>query len=256
MIDARAVIDPGARLGKDVTVGPFSIIGPDVEIGDGCRIGPHVVIQGRTRLGAGNTVHSHTVLGGDPQDKKWAREPTALEIGDGNTIFQFCSVSLGTAQDAGVTRIGDDNWIMAYVHIAHDCQIGHHTILANCATLAGHVHVDDWAILGGFAKVHQFCHIGIHAFCGMDSGVTRDVPPYVTVSGHPADPYGLNTEGLKRRGFTPEQIRNIKKAYRLLYREGLKLEQARSQIAEMAVTCPELEAFEQFFARATRSIVR
>jgi 3-hydroxymyristoyl/3-hydroxydecanoyl-(acyl carrier protein) dehydratase/carbonic anhydrase/acetyltransferase-like protein (isoleucine patch superfamily) len=171
VIDPRAVIDPGAELGSGVTVGPFSVIGDGVvRSAMDARIGPHVVIQGPTRIGRNNTIHSHTVLGGDPQDKKWGGETTSLEIGDDNTIFQFCTVSRGTVQDAGVTRIGNDNWIMAYVHIAHDCQVSNHTILANATTLAGHVHVDDWAILGGFSKVHQFCHVGIHAFCGMDSG--------------------------------------------------------------------------------------
>lgn len=256
MIDSRADIDPGAQLGTGVKVGPFAVIGADVEIGDDTVIGSHAVIQGPTRIGRGNTIHSHAVIGSDPQDKKWSGEPTRLEIGDGNTIFHFCSISRGTAQDTGVTRIGDDNWIMAYVHIAHDCVVGNHTVLANSATLAGHVHIDDWAILGGFSKVHQFCHVGIHAFCGMDSGITRDVPPYVTVWGHPADPRGLNSEGLKRRGFTAAQISNIKRAYRLLYREGLKLDEARARIAELAADAPELAPFNDFFERTTRSIVR
>lgn len=256
MIDARAVVDSGARLGAGVTVGPFAVVGPEVEIGDDCVIGAHAVIQGPTRIGQGNVIHSHAVVGGDPQDKKYSGEKTRLEIGDRNTIFHFCSISRGTEQDAGVTRIGDDNWIMAYVHIAHDCVVGNNTILANAATLAGHVHIDDWAILGGFSKVHQFCHVGIHAFCGMDSGITRDVPPYVTVWGHPADPRGLNSEGLRRRGFTAAQVSNIKRAYRLLYRDGLKLEEARARIAELAEDAPELAPFNTFFERTTRSIVR
>lgn len=256
MIDPRASVDPGAEIGANVSIGPFSVIGAGVVIGDDCSIGPHVVIDGPTRMGRGNTVHAFTSLGIAPQDKKYAGEPTELEIGEGNTIFQYCSISRGTAQDRGTTTIGNDNWIMAYVHIAHDCVIGDHTILANCATLAGHVHIDDWAILGGFAKIHQFCHVGVHAFCGMDCGVTRDVPPYVTVSGHPAEPHGINSEGLKRRGFDGAQVRNIKQAYRVLYREGLRFEEARERLAEMAASQPELGPFEAFFERSTRSIVR
>ena len=256
MIDPRAVVDPGARLADGVTVGAFSVIGADVEIGAGTTVGPHAVIEGPTTIGRDNTIHAFSSLGIAPQDKKYANEPTRLEIGDRNTIFQYCTISRGTTQDAGVTRIGNDNWIMAYVHVAHDCVVGDHVILGNCATLAGHVHVDDWAILGGFVKIHQFCHVGAHAFCGMDCGVTRDVPPYVTVSGFPADPHGINSEGLKRRGYTPEQLRAIKQAYRWLYREKLKLEDARTRIAELARTEPVLALFEAFFARATRSIVR
>ncbi|MCA1799233.1 MAG: acyl-ACP--UDP-N-acetylglucosamine O-acyltransferase [Xanthomonadaceae bacterium] len=255
-VDPRAVVDAGAKLGTGVTVGPFSVIGAGVEIGDGTTIGPHVVIEGPTRIGRDNTIHSFSSLGIAPQDKKYAGEQTTLEIGDRNTIFQYCTISRGTPQDAGTTRIGNDNWIMAYVHIAHDCVVGDNVILANCATLAGHVHIDDWAILGGFAKMHQFCHVGTHAFCGMDCGVTRDVPPYVTVSGHPAEPHGINSEGLKRRGFTAAQIRTIKQAYRLLYRDGLKLDEARTRIEALAATHPELAPFVPFFVRATRSIVR
>lgn len=256
MIDPRAIIDPKARLAEGVEVGPFSVIGPGVEIGPGCVIGPHVVLRGPTRIGRDNRFYQFASIGDAPQDKKYAGEPTRLEIGDDNTIFQYCTISRGTPHDGGVTRIGSNNWIMAYVHIAHDCVVGDNVVLANCATLAGHVHVDDWAILGGFAKIHQFCHVGIHAFCGMDCGVTRDVPPYVTVSGHPADPHGINSEGLKRRGFSAEQIRTIKQAYRWLYRDGLKLDDARARITELAATHPELEPFGPFFARATRSIVR
>lgn len=256
MIDSRAVVDPGARIPDGVTVGPFSVIGADVEIGAGTTIGPHVVIEGPTTIGRDNTIHAFSSLGIAPQDKKYAGEATRLEIGDGNTFFQYCTVSRGTTQDQGVTRIGNENWIMAYVHIAHDCVVGDNVILGNCATLAGHVHIDDFAILGGFAKIHQFCHVGAHAFCGMDCGVTRDVPPYVTVAGHPADPHGINSEGLRRRGFTIEQMRAIKQAYRWLYREKLKLEEARHRISVLAKSQPELKLFAAFFARATRSIVR
>jgi UDP-N-acetylglucosamine acyltransferase len=255
-IDPRAVVDPRARLGAGVTVGPYAVIGPDVEIGDGSEVHAHAVIGGPTRIGRDNTIHSFSSLGIAPQDKKYRDEPTTLEIGDRNTIFQYCTMSRGTPQDAGATRIGDDNWIMAYVHVAHDCVVGSNVVLANNATLAGHVHVDDWVILGGFAKIHQFCHVGIHAFLGMDCGVTRDVPPYVTVSGHPAEPYGINSEGLRRRGFSAGQIRTIKQAYRWLYRDGLKLDEARARIAALAADHAELAPFEPFFARATRSIVR
>lgn len=255
-VDPRAIVDPSAKLADGVSVGAYAVIGPGVEIGAGTTVGAHAVIEGPTRIGERNTIHSFSSIGIAPQDKKYAGEPTTLEIGDGNTIFQYCTISRGTPQDAGTTRIGDDNWIMAYVHVAHDCVVGDHTILANNATLAGHVHIDDWAILGGFAKLHQFCHVGVHAFVGMDCGVTRDVPPYVTVSGHPAEPHGINSEGLKRRGFTPDQLRAIKQAYRWLYRDGLKLDDARARITALAADHPELAPFEPFFARATRSIVR
>lgn len=256
MIDPHAVIDPAARLAADVTVGPFSVIGAEVEIGAGSIIGPHVVIQGPTRIGKQNHIYQFASIGDAPQDKKYAGEPTGLEIGDGNTIREFCTINRGTIQDAGVTRIGNDNWIMAYVHIAHDCQVGDHTILANGVTLAGHVHVGDYAILGGFTKVHQFCHIGAHSFCGMDTGLNRDLPPYVMASGMPATPRGLNSEGLKRRGFTAEQLRAIKQAYRLLYRAGLKLEEAQAEIVQLAASAPEVQLFADFLRDSTRSIIR
>lgn len=256
MIDARAVVDPAAQIDTEVYVGPYAVIGADVRVGRGTRIEPHTVVKGPTTIGADNHIFQFASIGDDPQDKKYKGERTRLVIGDRNTIRECCTINRGTAQDLGVTTIGNDNWIMAYVHVAHDCVVGDHVILGNCATLAGHVHVDDWAILGGFAKIHQFCHVGAHAFCGMDCGVTRDVPPYVTVSGIPADPHGINSEGLKRRGYTPEQLRAIKQAYRWLYREKLKLEDARTRIAELARTEPVLALFEAFFARATRSIVR
>lgn len=255
-IDSRALVDPQARLAPGVQVGPFSIIGPDVEIGEGTVIGPHVVIQGPSRIGRDNRIYQFSSIGDAPQDKKYAGEPTRLEIGDRNTIREFCTINRGTAQDVGVTRIGNDNWIMAYVHIAHDCQVGSHTIMANCATLAGHAHVGDYAILGGFTKVHQFCRIGAHSFSGMDTGLNRDLPPYVMASGMPAAPFGINSEGLRRRNFTAEQIRNIKSAYKLLYRSGLKLEEARAQIVELADNQPELRLFVEFLDDSTRSIVR
>lgn len=256
MIDSRAVVDPGARLADDVEVGPFSVIGADVEIGAGTVIGPHVVIMGPTRIGCENRIFQFSSIGDAPQDKKYAGEPTRLEIGDRNTIREFCTINRGTVQDAGATRIGDDNWIMAYVHVAHDCIIGNQTVMANCVTLAGHVHVGDQAILGGFTKVHQFCHIGEHSFCGMDTGLNRDLPPYVTASGMPASPKGINSEGLRRRGFTSEQIRNIKRAYRLLYRQGLTLDEASGQLRELAAEAPEVAPFVSFIEQSTRSIIR
>lgn len=255
-IDSRAIVDPKAELAGDVEVGPYSIIGPGVEIGPGTVIGPHVVIRGPTRIGAGNRIYQFSSIGDAPQDKKYAGEPTRLEIGDNNTIREFCTLNRGTTQDAGVTRVGSGNWIMAYVHIAHDCQVGDHIIMANCVTLAGHVHVGDWAILGGFSKVHQFCRIGAHSFCGMDTGLNRDLPPYVVATGMPARPAGINSEGLRRRGYTAEQIRNIKHAYKLLYRSGLKLEQAAEQIRERAAGQTELAPLVDFLAASERSIIR
>lgn len=256
MIDPRAVVDPKASLADDVEVGPFSVIGAGVEIGPGTVIGPHVVIMGPTRIGRDNRIFQFSSIGDAPQDKKYAGEPTRLEIGDRNMIREFCTINRGTAQDAGVTRIGDDNWIMAYVHMAHDCMVGNQTIMANCVTLAGHVHVGDYAILGGFTKVHQFCHIGAHSFCGMDTGLNRDLPPYVTASGMPAAPKGINSEGLRRRGYTVAQIRNIKRAYRLLYRQGLSLEDATTELRSLANEAPEVAPFVTFLEQSTRSIVR
>ncbi|MBV8046521.1 MAG: acyl-ACP--UDP-N-acetylglucosamine O-acyltransferase, partial [Paludibacterium sp.] len=229
-IHPTALIDPSAELAEDVEVGAYSIIGPHVEIGAGTRIGPHVVLDGHTRLGANNRVFQFASVGAEPQDKKYAGEPTRLEIGDNNTIREFCTINTGTAQDAGVTRIGDDNWIMAYVHIAHDCQIGSRTIMANNTTLAGHVHVGDWVFLGGFTAVHQFVIIGEHAMTAFCSAVAQDVPPFVTAHGNRAVPSGINSEGLKRRGYSPEAIRTVKNAYKTLYRQGLPLEAAREQI--------------------------
>lgn len=255
-IHPTAIVDPGAELAGDVQVGPYSVIGPDVKIGPGSVIGPHVVIRGPTTLGQGNRIYQFASVGDDPQDKKYAGEATRLEIGDHNTIREFCTINRGTAQDSGVTRIGNDNWIMAYVHIAHDCDVGDHTIMANCVTLAGHVSVGDWAILGGFSKVHQFCKIGAHSFCGMDTGLNRDLPPYVVASGMPARPAGINSEGLKRRGFTGEQVRGIKNAYRTLYRSGLKLDEAIERLRAEAESRPELQLLLDFLAASERSIVR
>jgi UDP-N-acetylglucosamine acyltransferase len=256
LIHASTLIDPSAELADDVEVGPFCVIGPGVKIGAGSVIGPHVVIQGPTTIGPTNHFHPFASIGGVPQDKKYAGESTSLEIGAGNTFFESVTVSRGTTQDGGVTRIGDDNWIMAYVHIAHDCQIGSHTILANCATLAGHVTVGDWAILAGFSKIHQFCRVGAHSFCGMDCGVRRDVPPYVLVAGHPAEPKGINSEGLKRRGFDAEVQLAIRRAYRTLYREGLRLEDALEALAPAAEEHAEVASMVEFIRGSDRSIVR
>lgn len=256
MIHPSAIVHPGAKLGQNVHIGPYSIIGEHVEIGDNTRIGPHVVIEGHTRIGCDNEIFQFCSIGARPQDKKYDAEPTRLEIGDRNTIREYCSFNVGTAQDAGVTRIGNDNWIMAYVHVAHDCQVGNHTIFANNATLAGHVHVGDWAILGGFTGVHQFVRIGAHSFCGVGTVLLQDLPPYVTVSGSPAQPHGINSEGLRRRGFSSASIMAIKRAYRTLYRSGLKLDEARDKIAEIAAEHQEVGIFLDFIAHSARGIVR
>lgn len=255
-IHATALVDPAAELADDVQVGPYSVIGPDVTIGRGTVIGPHVVLRGPTTLGEQNQVFQFASIGDAPQDKKYAGEPTRLVIGDRNTIREGCTINRGTVQDEGITRVGDDNWIMAYVHIAHDCVVGNQVILANNASLAGHVHVADQAILGGFSGVHQFCRIGAHSFIGGFSAITRDVPPYVMVSGVPPEPRGINLEGLRRRGYGPEKIRALKEAYRLLYRAGLRLAEARDQIAALAGEHPELGLIVEFIDRSERSILR
>jgi UDP-N-acetylglucosamine acyltransferase len=232
------------------------MVGEHVEIGDDTRIGPHVVIEGHTRIGKGNRVFQFCSLGAIPQDKKYGGEPTRLEIGDANTIREFCTLNCGTAQDAGVTRIGNDNWIMAYVHIAHDCQIGDHTIFSNNAQLAGHVHVSDYAILGGFTGVHQFVHIGAHSFTAIATVLVHDLPPYVMAAGDTAKAHGINTEGLRRRGFSAAALASIKRAYKTLYKSGLTLEQARAQLAEQAATCAEIGVLVDFLQGSTRGIVR
>ncbi|MGY6631229.1 MAG: acyl-ACP--UDP-N-acetylglucosamine O-acyltransferase [Wenzhouxiangella sp.] len=240
MIHPSALIDPKARLHESVEVGPFSVIGPDVEIGPGCRIHSHVVITGQTRIGANNRVFQFASIGEEPQDKKFAGEDSALEIGDNNTIREYVTINRGTGDGGGVTRLGDDNWLMAYCHIAHDCQVGSHNIMANGATLAGHVIVGNHVIFAGYSGAHQFCRIGDHAFLGMYGGVGQDVPAYVMVSGQPPRPRGINSEGLKRRGFTPEQIRNIREAYRILYRNGLKRDEALAELDARRAEQPEL----------------
>ncbi|MDR0716011.1 MAG: acyl-ACP--UDP-N-acetylglucosamine O-acyltransferase [Azoarcus sp.] len=256
MIHPSAIVHPGAKIGGGVAIGPYSIIGEHVEIGAGTRIGPHVVIEGRTRIGCDNNIFQFCSLGGAPQDKKYNGEPTRLEIGDRNTIREYCCFSIGTSQDAGVTRVGDDNWIMAYVHIAHDCQVGSHTIFANNATIAGHVQVGDWAILGGFTGVHQFVRVGAHSFCGVNSVLLQDLPPYVTVAGNPAAPHGINSEGLRRRAFTAAAISAIKDAYRALYRSGLALAEARERIAAIAAAHTEVQPFADFIGIPGRGLAR
>jgi UDP-N-acetylglucosamine acyltransferase len=255
-IDPRAVVHPGARLAPGVIVGPFAIIGEHVTIGEGTSIGSHAVIEGHTTIGCDNRIYSFASIGGDPQDKKYAGEPTRLEIGDRNTIREFCTFSTGTVQDAGVTRMGHDNWVMAYVHLAHDCVVGNHTILANSVQLAGHVQVDDWAILGGCTGVHQFVRVGAHTMIGGGTMLRQDVPPYVMAEGNPAAARGINAEGLKRRGFDADAIAAIREAFRTLYRANLTLVEARAQIAEAAAQAPSLTPIVTFLEQVTRGIVR
>lgn len=256
MIDARALISPEAKLAPDVVVGPYAIIGPGVEIGPGCTIGSHAVIERDTRLGARNRVFQFASLGSAPQDKSYQGEPTRLEIGDDNVFREFCTVNRGTAKDQGVTRIGSHNLFMSYSHVAHDCVIGDRVVLANLATLGGHVHLGDWVIMAGFSGIHQFCKVGAHAFIANNAAVTRDVPPYVMAVGQPAVPHSVNSEGLKRRGFTPENIRNIRNAFRLLYREERKLADAVDELRRIAAGQPEIEPFVAFIDSSARSLVR
>ncbi|MGC9162157.1 MAG: acyl-ACP--UDP-N-acetylglucosamine O-acyltransferase [Thiomonas sp.] len=259
-VHPTAQVDPRAELADDVEIGPYALIGPQVRIGAGTRVGAHVIVEGRTRIGAGNRLHPFSVIGGEPQDKKYRGEDTALEIGDRNVIREYCTLHIGTVQDGGVTRVGNDNWIMAYVHIAHDCQVGSHTIFANNAQLAGHVQVGDWAVLGGYTGVHQFVRIGAHVMTGISSVILQDVPPYTLVAGNPAKPHGINTVGLRRRGYRPEQIAALRLAYRLLYRRGLTLEQARAALLELgaqqAQAADALDVLQDFLARPGRGIVR
>ena len=259
-IHPTAVIEPGAELGDNVTVGPYTVIRSNVCIGEGTTIGPHCVIEGHTTIGRDNRIFQFASLGGAPQDKKYAAEPTRLIIGDRNTIREFCTFNLGTIQDEGVTRLGDDNWMMAYTHLAHDCQVGNKTIFANNAQIAGHVHVGDWAILGAYTAVHQFVKIGAHAMTGMGTILLQDVPPFAMVSGNPAQARTINLEGLRRRGFSGERLAAVKQMHRALYRKGLALEDARLSIAELAAAHPEAQAdidlMLNFLAKADRGIVR
>ncbi|MDH0381153.1 acyl-ACP--UDP-N-acetylglucosamine O-acyltransferase [Comamonas aquatica] len=259
-IHPTAIVHEGAWLHPSVTVGAYSVIGAHVKVGAGTRIGPHCVIEGHTTIGADNQIFQFASLGSQPQDKKYAGEPTELVIGDRNTIREFCTFNTGTSQDAGVTRVGNDNWIMAYVHIAHDCAVGSHTILANNATLAGHVHVGDWVILGGLTGVHQFVKIGAHAMAGFASRVAQDVPPFMMIEGNPLAVRGFNIEGLRRRGFTPERLKAVKQMHRLLYRQGLSLEDAVQAIASLATEIPEaaqdIALMQSFLTASTRGIAR
>mgnify|MGYP001351905245 FL=1 len=256
MIHKSVIISETAKISDNVEIGPFSIIGDHVEIGEGTRINSHVVINGPTIIGSENHIYQFTSIGDDPQDKKYRGEPTRLKIGNRNTIREYCTISRGTTQDKSLTTIGDDNWIMAYVHIAHDCQVGNNIIFANSATLAGHVHVGDWAIFAGFTGAHQFCHIGAHSFIGMNSLTNKDIPAYTMASGQPVTPRGVNTEGLKRRNFSSEEINNIKNAYRILYRSELTLAQAISELEKLVENQPELLIFLESLKQSNRGIIR
>ncbi|HEX7384791.1 MAG TPA: acyl-ACP--UDP-N-acetylglucosamine O-acyltransferase [Burkholderiaceae bacterium] len=259
-IHPTALVDAGALLDDTVSVGPYAVIGAEVRIGAGTSVGAHCVIDGRTTIGRDNRIFPFAALGAAPQDMKYGGEPTELVIGHRNTIREFCTFNRGTVQDAGATRVGDDNWVMAYVHLAHDVQLGSHTILANNATLAGHVHVGDWAIVGGLSGVHQFVHIGAHVMTGFQSHVAQDVPPYMTVAGHPLAVHGYNAEGLRRRGFSRERIAQVKQMHRLLYRDGLTLDQAREAIVALRGAVEggdaDVQAMLDFLAASTRGIVR
>ncbi|MEZ5589781.1 MAG: acyl-ACP--UDP-N-acetylglucosamine O-acyltransferase [Gammaproteobacteria bacterium] len=256
MIDLRAVVDPSAQVADSVSIGPYSIIGPEVEIGAGTWIGPHVVVKGPTRIGRDNRIFQFASIGEDPQDKKYRGEPTRLEIGDRNTIREYCTINRGTAQDQGLTRLGDDNWIMAYCHIAHDCIIGSHSIFANNASLAGHVRIDDYAILGGYTLVYQFCRLGAYSFSAFACGVNKDIPPFVMAAGYRAEPRGINIEGLRRHQFTADEIAAIKQAYKLIYRSDLRLEQAVEQMRSLAENYPRISLLREFLASAEHGIIR
>lgn len=255
-IDPSAAIDPTAQIAEGVSIGPFSVIGAGVTIGAGTWIGPHAVINGPTRIGVENRIFQFTSIGEIPQDKKFHGEASRLEIGDRNTIREYASINRGTDEGGGVTRIGDDNWLMAYIHIAHDCQIGDHTVFANGASLAGHATIHDYAILGGFTLIHQFCSIGAHAFCGMGSAIGKDVPPYIIVTGNPAHPHGLNIEGLKRHGFSKEAIKVLRDAYKILYRSSLTLDEAKVKLTGLAQIQVEVKLLLDFVAQTQRGIIR
>lgn len=260
-IHPTAVVDPAAQLAESVVVGPYAVIGAGVFVGERTRIGAHCVLSGPMEIGADNVIHPHAALGGDPQDMKYRGEPTSLVIGQRNTIREFCTFNRGTTQDEGITRVGDDNWVMAYVHIAHDVQVGSRCILANNATLAGHVQVGDWVIVGGLTGIHQFCKIGAHAMLGFQSHVSQDVPPFMMATGHPLGVHGFNVEGLRRRGFSRERIAQVKQMHRLLYRDGLTLAVATEAITALKSATPEhgeadVQLMLDFLAASTRGIVR
>jgi UDP-N-acetylglucosamine acyltransferase len=257
LIDAHALIDPQAELDSHVDVGPYSIIGANVQIAAGTWIGPHVVIKGPTRIGSDNKIYQFASLGEDPQDKKYGGEPgTRLEIGDRNVIREYCTMNRGTVQGGGVTHIGDDNWIMAYTHFAHDCQVGNQTIFANGASLAGHVRIEDYVILGGFTLVHQFCVMGRHSFSGAGSVIFKDVPPFVTVWGNRAEAYGINKEGLRRCGFNADTIRALHQAYKVIYKQNLTIEQAIEELKDLSQQYEEVRQLTTFLQQSTRGIVR
>ena len=256
LIHPSAIIDPSAELGKDVEVGPWTYIGPQVEVGDGCVIGSHVVIKGPTKIGRHNRIFQFASVGEDCQDKKYRGEPTRLEIGDHNVIREGATLHRGTVQDQGITRVGSHNLLMAYTHVAHDCLVGDQVILANNAALAGHVHVDDYAILGGFTAVHQFCHIGAHVMCGAGTVVIKDIPAYVMATGNTAQPHGINSEGLKRRGFSADAIAQLKRAYKVIYRSGLTLEQALPKLQQMAESESAVDLLIKSLQTSSRGIIR
>lgn len=256
LIHPTAVVDAKAELDSSVKVGPYAVIGPHVQIGAGTEIGPHAVIEGHTTIGEHNKIFQFASLGAIPQDKKYRDEPTRLIIGNGNTIREFTTFNLGTVTGIGETRVGDDNWIMAYCHLAHDCVVGSHTIFANNASLAGHVTIGDYVVLGGYTLVFQFCQIGPYAMTAFAAGVHKDVPPYVMASGYRAEPAGLNSEGMRRNGFSAEQIARVKEVYKLLYRQGLSLEEAKAEIVQRADSAPELAVFKDFFAASSRGVIR
>lgn len=261
MIHPSAIVDPKAELDSTVEVGPFSIIGPNVQIGARTKVGPHMVIAGCTTIGEDNEFHGSATIGGDPQDKKYKGEPTRLTIGNRNTVREYCTFNTGTVQDSGLTSVGDDNWIMAYVHIAHDCYVGNNTIIANSVQLAGHVIIGDWVILGGLSGIHQYIRVGDHAMTAFQTKLMQDVPPFVMAAGYPAAPAGINSEGLKRRGFSAEAILNIKRAYKAIYRQGLSVDEAKQAIDGLVAAAPEdaqghLLHMKEFLDQATRGIIR
>jgi UDP-N-acetylglucosamine acyltransferase len=260
LIHPTAIVDPAAQLDPSVSVGPYAIIGPQVRIGAGSTVGPHCVIEGRTTIGRDNRIFQFASIGAIAQDMSYGGEPAALEIGDRNTIREFCTFNLGTMKEDGTTRVGSDNWFMAYVHIAHDCRVGNHTVMANNATLAGHVHIDDWAVVGGLSGVHQYVHVGAHAMIGFQAHVTQDVPPYMTADGNPLALRAVNLTGLRRRGFGNERIAAIRDMHKILYRQGLTLESAVVEIDKLlrrgGDASTDVQVLLDFVAASKRGIIR